>query len=101
MGADLHGMFGACAPTLFAVRAVRGAVRMSERARSVDCLARRSDCRFNYDFARPFPVEEVRTTTIHSKGDGVVRWRGSVIPGAECVEVTGSGMIEPTAEQTS
>ncbi|MGP0037284.1 MAG: esterase/lipase family protein [Solirubrobacteraceae bacterium] len=90
MGADLQGMFGASAPTLFAVRAVRGAVRRSGRARSVDCLTARCDCRFNYDFARPFPVEEVRLTSIYSKGDGVVPWRGSVIPEAECVEVTGS-----------
>jgi pimeloyl-ACP methyl ester carboxylesterase len=90
MGADLQGMFGASAPTLFAVRAVRGAVRKSGRARRVDCLTARCDCRFNYDFARRFPVEEVRLTSIYSKGDGVVPWRGSIIPDAECVEVTGS-----------
>jgi len=90
MGADLQGMFGASAPTLLAVRAVRGAVRWSGRARSVDCLTARCDCRFNYDFARRFPVEQVRLTSIYSKGDGVVAWRGSVIPEAECVEVTGS-----------
>jgi pimeloyl-ACP methyl ester carboxylesterase len=90
MGADLQGMFGASAPTLFAVRAVRATVRKSGRARSVDCLTARCDCRFNYDFARRFPVEEVRLTSIYSKGDGVVPWSGSVIPEAECVEVTGS-----------
>ena len=29
-------------------------------------------------------------TSVYSKGDGVVRWSGSVIAGADCVEVTGS-----------
>ena len=32
----------------------------------------------------------MRFTSVYSKGDGVVRWPGSVIPGADCVEVTGS-----------
>ena len=90
MGADLQGMFVGSAPTLLAVRAVRGAVRRSGRARSGDCLTARCDCRFSYDFAWPFPVEEVRLASIYSKGDGVVPWRGPVNPEAECVEVTGS-----------
>ena len=89
MGADLQGMFGAtlrrCSQS-----APCGRRRRSGRARSVDCLTARCDCRFNYDFARPFPVEEVRLTSIYSNGDDVVPWRGSVIPEAECVEVTGS-----------
>lgn len=59
MDADLQGMFGASAPTLFAVRAVRGAVRRGGRAESVNCLTARCGCRFSYDFARQFPVAEV------------------------------------------
>jgi hypothetical protein len=31
-----------------------------------------------------------RLTSIYSRQDGVVRWQGAVVPGAECVEVTGS-----------
>ena len=29
-------------------------------------------------------------TSIYSKGDGVVRWQGAIVPYADCVEVTGS-----------
>jgi hypothetical protein len=51
-----------------------------------------ADCRcsFTRDFAASFPTDRVRLTSIYSKGDGVVRWPGSVIPYADCVEVTGS-----------
>ena len=39
---------------------------------------------------RPFPEHLVRLTSIYSKGDGVVRWQGCVVPYAQCVEITGS-----------
>jgi len=42
------------------------------------------------DYARPFPFDQVRLTSIYSKGDGVVHWQCQVIPRADCVEVTGS-----------
>jgi hypothetical protein len=29
-------------------------------------------------------------TSIYTKGDGVVLWRGCVVPYGDCVEVTGS-----------
>ena len=90
MGADLQGMFGASAPTLFAVDAARHAVHATGRARSSSCLTGHCGCSFSQDFARPFPFDEVRLTTIYSKGDGVVRWQCQIIPRAECVEVTGS-----------
>jgi hypothetical protein len=32
----------------------------------------------------------VRLTSIYSKQDGVVLWEGSIVPEADCVEVTGS-----------
>jgi pimeloyl-ACP methyl ester carboxylesterase len=90
MGADLQGMFGASAPTLFAVSAARRAVHATGRARTENCLTGHCGCRFSHDYARPFPFDEVRLTSIYSKGDGVVRWRCQIIPHADCVEVTGS-----------
>ena len=90
MGADLQGMFGASTPTLFAVSVARRAVRATGRARRDTCLSAHCGCRFSHDYARPFPFERVRLTSIYSKGDGVVHWQCQVIPDAECVEVTGS-----------
>ena len=90
MGADLQGMFGASTPTLFAVEIARRVVRASGRARREACLSRPCGCPFSHDFARAFPFEQVRLTSIYSKGDGVVRWQCQVIPHADCVEVTGS-----------
>jgi triacylglycerol lipase len=90
MGADLQGMFGASAPTLFAVGAARRAAHASGRARRATCLTGHCVCRFSHDFARPFPFDQVRLTSIYSKGDGVVHWQCQVIPRADCIEVTGS-----------
>lgn len=90
MGADLQGMFAASAPTLFAVGAARRAVHATGRARSENCLSGHCGCSFSHDFARPFPFDDVRLTSIYSKGDGVVHWQSQIIPHAECVEVTGS-----------
>lgn len=90
MGADLQGMFGASTPTLFAVSVARRAVNASGRARRDTCLSAHCGCRFSHDYARRFPFDGVRLTSIYSKGDGVVHWQCQVIPHAECVEVTGS-----------
>jgi len=90
MGSDLQGMFGASAPTLLAVDVARRVVQASGRGRTAGCLSRHCGCPFSHDFARPFPHDQVRLTSIYSKGDGVVHWRCQVIPHAECVEVTGS-----------
>ena len=90
MGADLQGMFGASTPTLFAVSVARRAVNASGRARRDTCLSAHCGCRFSHDYARLFPFDGVRLTSIYSKGDGVVHWQCQVIPHAECVEVTGS-----------
>ena len=46
--------------------------------------------RFSQDYARVFPFDRVRLTSIYSKEDGVVHWQCQVIPHADCVEVTGS-----------
>jgi triacylglycerol lipase len=90
MGADLQGMFGASAPTLFAVGVARRAVHATGRARRDACLSAHCGCPFSHDFARPFPFEQVRLTSIYSKGDGVVHWQSQPIPHADCAEVTGS-----------
>lgn len=90
MGADLQGMFGASAPTLFAVSLAQRAVHASGRARRETCLSAHCGCPFSRDYARRFPVDRVRLTSIYSKGDGVVHWQCQVIPCADCVEVTGS-----------
>jgi pimeloyl-ACP methyl ester carboxylesterase len=90
MGADLQGMFGASAPTLFAVSAARRAAHATGRAQTENCLSGHCGCPFSHDYARPFPFEEVRLTSIYSKGDGVVHWQCQIIPHTDCVEVTGS-----------
>ncbi|MGZ4330943.1 MAG: alpha/beta hydrolase, partial [Solirubrobacteraceae bacterium] len=92
MGADLQGMFGASAPTLFAVAVgvARRVVHATGRARKEACLTGHCGCSFSRDYARPFPFDQVRLTSIYSKGDGVVHWQCQVIPHADCVEVTGS-----------
>jgi hypothetical protein len=90
MGADLQGLFGASTPTLVAVDVARRVVQASGRARKDACLSRHCGCPFSHDFGRPFPREQVRLTSIYSKGDGVVRWQCQVTPDADCIEVTGS-----------
>ena len=90
MGADLQGMFGASAPTLIAANVARRAVHATGRARRDTCLTGHCGCPFSHDYARPFPFEQVRLTSIYSKGDGVVHWQCQVIPHADCLEVTGS-----------
>ena len=90
MGADLQGMFGASAPTLLGVSAARRVVHATGRARMENCLSGHCGCPFSHDYARPFPFDEVRLTSIYSKGDGVVHWQCQIIPQADCVEVTGS-----------
>jgi triacylglycerol lipase len=90
MGADLQGLLGASTPTLLAVGVARRVVHASGRARRDTCLTLHCGCRFSHDFARPFPSEQVRLTSIYSKGDGVVHWQCQVVPHADCVEVTGS-----------
>jgi pimeloyl-ACP methyl ester carboxylesterase len=90
MGADLQGLLGASTPTIFAVGVARRVVRATGRARRDACLTLHCGCRFSHDFARRFPFDQVRLTSIYSKGDGVVHWQTQVIPHADCVQVTGS-----------
>ena len=90
LGADLQHMLGVSAPTQAAVTVVRRGIGALRRDRADGCLTADCGCAFARDFAAPLPADRVRFTSVYSKGDGVVRWPGSLIPGADCVEVTGS-----------
>ena len=83
-------MFGTSAPTQFAIAATRRVVRATGRAGNARCLTIDCDCAFTHDYAGAFPQDAVHMTSIYSRGDGVVRWQGCVVPYADCVEVTGS-----------
>jgi pimeloyl-ACP methyl ester carboxylesterase len=90
LGADLRGMFGISAPTAAAVGVARRGLAAARRQRDPNCLTAACACAFTHAYGAPFPVDAVRLTSIYSRGDGVVDWRSSVVPEAECVEVTGS-----------
>jgi triacylglycerol lipase len=90
LGADLRGLVGVSVPTLAAVAAVRRGLKLTGRMRAERCLTHECTCVFARDYGRSFPGDQVRLTSIYSKGDGVVLWEGSVVPEADCVEVTGS-----------
>lgn len=90
LGADLQGLVGISVPTLAAVAAVRRGLELTGRARAERCFTAECTCAFARDYGRAFPADRVRLTSIYSKEDGVVRWEGSVVPEADCVEVTGS-----------
>lgn len=90
MGSDLQGLFGISSPTRGAVGVARHGLRLARRSRDPDCFRARCSCSFIRDYTAPFPVEQVRLTSIYSKGDGVVRWERAIVPEADCVEVSGS-----------
>lgn len=90
LGADLQALFGISEPTRAAVGLARRAVVATRRGREPTCFRSRCGCRFVQDYVKDFPVDAVRLTSIYSKEDGVVRWQRSIVPEADCVEVTGS-----------
>jgi triacylglycerol lipase len=90
LGADLRGAIGVSVPTLAAVATVRRGLELTRRTRAKRCFTTECTCAFARDYTRAFPTDRVRLTSIYSKQDGVVRWEGSVVPEADCVEVTGS-----------
>lgn len=90
LGADLRGLVGVSIPTLAAVAAVRRGLELTGRMRAERCFTHECSCAFAQDYGRSFPSDRVRLTSIYSKEDGVVLWEGSVVPEADCVEVTGS-----------
>ena len=95
LGADLRGMLGVSVPTRLAVAGARTGARWTRRADADACFTVRCRCPFTRDYRRAFPERRVRLTTIYSKGDGVVRWEGCIVPYARAVEVRGShvGMV--------
>jgi pimeloyl-ACP methyl ester carboxylesterase len=90
LGADLRGLVGVSVPTLAAVAAVRRGLELTGRMRAERCFTHECTCAFARDYGRSFPSDRVRLTSIYSKQDGIVLWEGSVVPEADCVEVTGS-----------
>lgn len=90
IGAGLREMLAISYPTEAAVAVARRAQQRTGRARSPRCLTEGCDCAFAQAFARPFPADRVRLTSIYTRGDGVVRWESALVADADCVEVTGS-----------
>jgi pimeloyl-ACP methyl ester carboxylesterase len=90
VGAGLRQMLACSYPTQAAARGIREVLVQTGRAGSPRCLTETCDCAFGRDFARPFPTDRVRLTSIYSKEDGVVRWQSALVHEADCVEVTGS-----------
>jgi triacylglycerol lipase len=90
LGADLCRMLGISLPTRIAVTGARAGLQWSRRAGADDCFTMQCSCPFTRDYGNPFPERKVRLTSIYSKGDGVVRWEGCVVPYARAVEVRGS-----------
>jgi triacylglycerol lipase len=86
IAANLQRQLGISAPTQAAV----ALARRVRRTQVPGCLTDECSCGFAQDLAGPFPDQRVRFTSIYSKGDGVVCWKGCLVPYAECVEVSGS-----------
>jgi triacylglycerol lipase len=90
IAANLRHQLGISLPTQGAVAMTRTLRRRLGRTKLPGCLTEACTCGFTLDLMDPFPQERVRLTSIYSKGDGVVRWQGCLVPYADCVEVTGS-----------
>ena len=90
LGAGLRQMHTISRPTELAVAGARRVILHGGRGHSSACLTDACQCAFARDFAASFPEDQVRLTSIYSKGDGVVRWQSALVPYAECIEVTGS-----------
>jgi triacylglycerol lipase len=90
IGADLRRMVGISLPTRMLVAGARTGLQWSRRVEADECFTMRCTCPFTRAYGRPFPRRRVRLTSIYSKGDGVVRWEGCVVPYARSVEVRGS-----------
>jgi pimeloyl-ACP methyl ester carboxylesterase len=90
LGAGLQRMFTISAPTQSAVDLVRRGQRLLGRSEAPGCLTDHCSCAFFADYTAPFPTDRVRMVSVHSRGDGVVRWQGCIVDYARNVEVTGS-----------
>jgi triacylglycerol lipase len=90
IAANLQRQLGISLPTQGAVAMTRTLQRRLGRTELPGCLTDTCTCGFTLDLMGPFPEGRVRLTSIYSKGDGVVCWKGCLVPYADCVEVTGS-----------
>lgn len=86
MGSGLSAQFDAAAPALAAVALARAVESRSGRR---GCMTESCRCTFTAGYRAPFP-EDVRLTSIYSKGDGMIRWASCVVPYADNIEITGS-----------
>ncbi len=86
MGSGLSSQFDAAAPALAAVAVARAVERRTGKR---GCMTEDCGCAFTAGYRAPFP-EDVRLTSIYSKGDGMVRWASCIVPYADNVEITGS-----------
>ena len=86
MGSGLTSQYDAAAPAVAAVALARAVERRGSRP---GCMTEECGCAFTAGYRAPFP-EDVRLTSIYSKGDGMVRWSSCVVPYADNVEITGS-----------
>jgi pimeloyl-ACP methyl ester carboxylesterase len=90
LGSGLSSQLDVAAIGLAAHALVRTAHRVTtDRVARRGCLTATCACAFTEAYESPFP-EDVRLTSIYSKGDGMVRWRSCVVPYADNIEVTGS-----------
>jgi hypothetical protein len=90
MGSGLSSQLDVAAPALAAVSLVRSVYeRTADRKERRGCMTENCRCVFTDGYRSPFP-EDVRLTSIYSKGDGLVRWWSCTVPYADNVEVTGS-----------
>jgi pimeloyl-ACP methyl ester carboxylesterase len=90
LGSGLSTPLDVAAPALAAVAVVRTVHRVTtDRTARRGCMTATCACAFTEAYESPFP-EDVRLTSIYSRGDGMVRWRSCVVPYADNVEVTGS-----------
>jgi hypothetical protein len=73
LGADLRDLVGISVPTLAAVAAVHRGLVLPRRTRAERCFTVDCTCEFAQDYARSFPSDQVRLTSIYSKRDDC-RW---------------------------
>ena len=90
MGAGLSRQYDVAAPALAAVAVARAVQdNVFDRGQRRGCLSEDCACGFTAAYTCAFP-EDVRLTSIYSRGDGMVRWESCLADYATNVEVTGS-----------
>jgi pimeloyl-ACP methyl ester carboxylesterase len=88
LGAALRDQLDISIPTRAAVSLVQRVHKRRSPERR-DCFTGSCACAFGTALAAPLP-QDVRLTSIYSRGDGVVWWGSCMAPDATNVEITGS-----------